>query len=82
MKYEEVKQIVEEYDNEVVIRSAQEEVDVKNAEYFFLCFRSTGKIKPFENELIKRFEDAGYEVSWCPEPETHGEGFEAVLNLL
>ncbi len=82
MKYEEVKKIAEEYDNEVVIQSAQEGVDVRNAEYFFLCFRYPAiKIKPFE-ELLKRFEDAGYDVSWCPEPESHGEEFEAVLNLL
>lgn len=82
MKYEEVKKIAEEYDNEVVIQSAQEGVDVRNAEYFFLCFRSAIKIKPFEDEILKRFEDAGYDVSWCPEPESHGEEFGAVLNLL
>ena len=39
-------------------------------------------VEPFEDELVRRFEELGYDVSWCPEPESHGEEFEAVLNLL
>jgi uncharacterized coiled-coil protein SlyX len=83
MKYETVKKIAEEYDSEVVIQSAQDGVDVEDAEYFFLCFKYPAeKIRPFEDELVRRFEELGYDVSWCPEPEEHGEEFEAVLNLL
>ena len=83
MKYETVKKIAEEYDGEVVIQSAQDGVDVEDAEYFFLCFKYPAeKIRPFEDELVRRFEELGYDVSWCPEPEEHGEEFEAVLNLL
>ena len=83
MNYENMKKIAKEYDDSVVIQSAQEFVDVEDAEYFFLCFKYPAeKIRPFEGELVKRFEDMGYDVSWCPEPESHGEEFEAVLNLL
>ena len=82
MKYETVKKIVNEYIPDADIESAQEGVDVRDAGYFFICIPNMAPVEPFEDELVRRFEELGYDVSWCPEPEEHGEEFEAVLNLL
>ena len=81
MKYEDVKKIVNEYIPDAHIESAQEGVDVEDAQYFFICIPNLKPIELFEGDLFGKFEDMGYDVSWCPEPETHGN-YDAVLNLL
>jgi hypothetical protein len=81
IRFYDVKNIISEYCNDVVIESAQENVDIKYADYFFICIPYLSKIEPFIDEIIEQFENMGYDVSWCPEPETHGY-YDAVLNLL